>query len=1116
MNEGTRLEPFYGREPAAASGGFAVADAAIDRPLAEACRQFVRERGIPFRDAACAVWALLAARLTGNGSVTLLEVGRSRRPLVCEISKERTFLDLFRDFGHRNGARTESSGPGGTCGPEAAPTNCGIMFAGTEPADIDDAARGLQALLMAAPDTDDLGRLSLRYDRAAFTEGQAREMLGRFVRLLDFAVRRPEALLSEADMLDEAEIGGLLRAPEDVRPHLPDDRTVHALIEKTWAGSERETAMRFGGRSFSLGEIDALANRIAHYLIGERGLRREERVAILLERRPELIAAMLGVLKAGGAYVPIDPGYPEERVRHMVADSGARTVLSSRRWIRLLNRLQWECPDLDAYLCMDSDDALAEPESEHNMLMERGLWEYFGAKADNDISGGGWFNSYTGEPFSAVEMEEFAENVFLKLRPYLRPDARVLEIGCASGLTMFKLAPHVGYYHGTDLSRVIIEKVRARIEAEGISNISVECVAAHEIGSIREDRFDIVVMNSVIQMFHGHNYLRAAIRQALGKMADKGILFIGDIMDHDLKEELCRSLSEHKRAHPGHRTKTDWSAELFVSRAFLEDLAGEFPALKAVEFSRKHGEIENELTRFRFDAVFHVDKSSPPRPHAKRKQQHDRRHLMRYPDTRPEPRAEAGQLAYVLYTSGSTGKPKGVMIEHRAVVNFLEGMGRLFPVGRGSRVLSLTTVSFDIFVLESLFPLARGATIVLADEAEQREPGALERLLRSEKPDLVQMTPSRMHAFLQEEAHLSALTDVPYLLLGGEPLPAGLLRRLNGAVWSRIFNMYGPTETTVWSTAEDVTGRAEANIGGPIQGTEVLILDVPTGRLLPEGAVGEICIAGAGLARGYLNLPRETETKFVPHPYRPGERIYRTGDLGVRLPGGKFQCLGRIDHQIKVRGYRIEPAEIESVLTACEGIREAAVAVCADQGADGDGEAVLCAYFTADGQTPAVQDLRKQLARTLPEYMIPSLFVPLERMPLTPNGKIDRRALPSPKEAARIGAGGPRMPRSATERELAGIWAGVFGAPVGIADDFYEIGGHSILAVKLTTAIRERLGVDLTLAAFFREPTIEGVARLIDSGVFAAAESGREAAFRPSGRESLRGPLPLDEMQQAY
>ncbi|MFJ9461719.1 amino acid adenylation domain-containing protein, partial [Kitasatospora sp. NPDC101447] len=345
--------------------------------------------------------------------------------------------------------------------------------------------------------------------------------------------------------------------------------------------------------------------------------------------------------------------------------------------------------------------------------------------------------------------------------------------------------------------------------------------------------------------------------------------------------------------------------------------------------------------------------------------------------------------AYVIYTSGSTGLPKGVVVPQGALVNFVAAMGDRFGLGVGDRLLAVTTVGFDIAGLELFVPLVRGAAVVVAARDVVRDPVALCALVRSSGASVMQATPSLWRAVLVQDA---SVVERLRVLVGGEALPSDLAVELAARAVS-VANMYGPTETTVWSTVWDVVGEAAGSprIGRPIANTRVYVLDAGL-RPVPAGVPGELYIAGEGVVRGYWRRPELTAGRFVADPFgSAGSRMYRTGDLVRWTRGGELEYLSRVDDQVKLRGFRIELGEIESVLAAHGHVAQAAVLVREDR----PGDKRLVAYVVPAGEgRPVAAELRALAAGRLPEYMVPSAFVVLEAFPLTPNGKLDRRALP--------------------------------------------------------------------------------------------------------------------------
>jgi amino acid adenylation domain-containing protein len=868
----------------------------------------------------------------------------------------------------------------------------------------------------------------------------------------------------------------------DNRTAYPRQATVHALFAEQAAVRPDAVAVMHGEREHSYRELDRASNRLARFLLG-LGLRREERVGVMLGSPFELAASLLGVLKAGGAYVPVEADAPPERLRAVLDDADTRILLSEKRHIRLLNRLQWECPRLDVLFCADSRDVLSEPEGVGEMMREA-IWGHVGRTAFDDISGGGWTSSYTGEWLGRDVMDEYGDNIHAKLLPYLSPTTRVLEIGCGSGISLLRLAPLVGRYYATDLTRTILDWTEREVRRAGLGNVRLHHLPAHETDRVEEDGFDVVVLNSVVQCFSGCNYFRDVLRKAITHMADRGVIFLGNLWDLDRKDNFVRSLVDFRDAQPGrgYRTKTDRAEEFFVSRDMLEDLRHDCPEITEIEFSGMLGSAHSELSEYGFDALLRVDRrcrpASAPRP--RRKAQYDIRALEGCAEgALPETTGPDG-LAYVIHTSGTSGRPKGVMVEHRGIVRLVRDTNYV-RLGPEDRILQTGSLAFDASTFEIWGALLNGGAFCRPPERAVLDPVELARLIARHRITTMFLSTGLFNQLADRDVGLFA--GLRQLLVGGERASPAHMNRVRERHPDLVLvNGYGPTENTTFTTCHRVerSYAGEIPIGSPIANTEVLILD-PEGAPAPVGVTGEICAGGDGLARGYLNDPGLTARRFVPHPWDPGRRIYRTGDLGVWRADGTIDYLGRIDDQIKIRGYRIEPGEIEAQLLASPHVRAALVL---GREAGGAGQ-ILVAYVAIGDRPPEdlVEGLRDRLRRVLPEYMVPSHIVALNSFPLNTNGKINRQALPDPLGAAAARGAVREPPVTETERRLAAIWEEVLGVPrIGATDNFFDWGGHSLKVTRTVALIEQRLGVALPLTVFFARPTIRELAEAILDG----------------------------------
>jgi amino acid adenylation domain-containing protein len=450
-----------------------------------------------------------------------------------------------------------------------------------------------------------------------------------------------------------------------------------------------------------------------------------------------------------------------------------------------------------------------------------------------------------------------------------------------------------------------------------------------------------------------------------------------------------------------------------------------------------------------------------------------------------------GDLAYVLYTSGSTGKPNGVAVPLRALVNLLASMQREPGFGVQDALLAVTTLSFDIAALELFLPLIAGGRVILADRETATDPWRLAALIGDSGCTMMQATPATWRGLIDAGWRGDPRLT---LLCGGEALSRDLADRLMQG-GSTLWNVYGPTETTIWSTLHRVSpGPGPVPIGRPLANTRIYILD-PQGAPMPVGIPGDLFIGGAGVAHGYLNRAELTAQRFVPDPFagEPGARMYRTGDVARYLPDGAIEYLGRCDRQIKIRGFRIEPGEIETALLAHPAVCHSAVIVRAEMSGD---ERLIAYLVAADAARPDAAALRRHLAAGLPNYMLPNAFVWLDALPMTPNGKIDRNALPAP--GGEVGVADFVAPEGEREEKLAAIWRDILGTErVGATDDFFDLGGHSLLVMPLCRRIETEFGRRLSITAVFHGPTIRQIAALLGDGAAARTVALQAGGTRP-------------------
>jgi len=476
----------------------------------------------------------------------------------------------------------------------------------------------------------------------------------------------------------------------------------------------------------------------------------------------------------------------------------------------------------------------------------------------------------------------------------------------------------------------------------------------------------------------------------------------------------------------------------------------------------------------------------------------------------PESGVIPDNLAYVIYTSGSTGKPKGAMNSHRGIVNRLQWMQEEYRLNATDRVLQKTPFSFDVSVWEFFWPLMYGAHLIVARPEGHRDSSYLVNFINEQQITTLHFVPSMLSNFLEEPALHAVQTcqSLRHVICSGEALPFELQQRFferfaDPAV--ELHNLYGPTEAAVdvtyWA-CERESKRQIVPIGRPIANMQMYLLDEHLNRV-PVGVSGELYIGGIGLGRGYLHRRELTAEKFIASPFdhKPGARLYKTGDIARYLSDGSIEYLGRNDHQVKIRGFRIELGEIEAVLGTHPAVHECVVVV----QADASGNKYIIAYIVLEGeQMPGGDELRTLLKQKLPEYMIPSTFMILDALPLSPNGKLDRNALPAPDSEKSLRETSRVAPRTPLEEELASIWRQILNIEqVGVYDDFFEIGGHSLLVTQVIARVRDTCHVDLPLQVMFKTPTIAALAEAIEKVKMRSNEL-HKPSVKPISRDAYR------------
>ncbi len=905
----------------------------------------------------------------------------------------------------------------------------------------------------------------LEYNNGIYSRERAQRMIAHLTELLGNIAAAPGTAIKdlryipgdELRLLESWSEGNRIPAPASVLGSLDDHCRQHP----------QRTALKEGAHKMSYAAFDRMNRQLASFLF--RNTAPQAVVAVLSGLKTVLVPAMAGIFRSHRIYLPLDSGLPFERLKFMLRDARAECLITDSTLYHIANRLQTET-GISHLLCPDTDDPLMleEPVSE---LMTSELWSYVAGQAKDDIELGGWKSSFTGQAFSREEMDEYAANVYEKLKPWLNSSSRVLEIGCSSGISLFRIAPHVGFYYGTDLSADILRKTQKEVEVRGLKNVKLEALAAHEITPANGERYDVIILNSVIQSFSGYNYLHRVMETIVALAADQAVIFLGDLQDLDRKDRMTGELLAFKRQHGPEKytTKTDWSAELFVSREMIEDYRADFSCIAAVEHSEKYGKLQNELSLYRFDSLLHIDKTRPNMGRRKRFSISGKQQLNQT-DTLPE--VNGDETAYLIYTSGTTGYPKGVAVSHHSLSNFTAAMTRLFQndFTAKDKVMLITAPTFDVSLFETWTGLCNGASLIAYDAPEISAREIASFLVRN------RITLAYIHPGLLDEiaGFLGQSEEKPLLnklLVGVEPILQGSLKKYQEILPGiRIINGYGPTETTVCATAYPFVSCDQEDtitpIGRPLDQNTVRLAD-KWGNPVPVGIPGRLFIKGAGVAQGYPTAPELTANSFISD--KEGNTWYDTGDYACWLPAGNLKFMGRKDSQVKVRGYRIELAEIRNTLRKIAGIEKSEVLVTNNR--------IVCFYVSDNPVRPSA--LAEELALHLPAYMVPGQMLQVGRIPLNRHGKTDTAKLLDQLSAALDR--NSELPVTKTEMNLLSLFRELLQVnDIGVTHNFFESGGHSVIAIRLVSKAYNRFKYNLQLIDVFTSPTVRQLAQKAD------------------------------------
>lgn len=747
----------------------------------------------------------------------------------------------------------------------------------------------------------------------------------------------------------------------------PGAALVDLLREAALTHADRPAVITPDGQQLSHDQLAGRVNQLAR-LLAQRGVGRGDFVAVYCERTPWAIAALLAAVTAGAAYVPIDVSWPTARILDVLSQLNVTAVVAGPKQLKRVQEFRWRIPSLVHVICPD----LTEPEMEISPGTRADVREFFDFLVDTEdpVQAAGFNFRPRPVPYTRADVQRYAEHVATLAEQAAGLGADILEIGVGSGEICARLAPSAGRYVAVDPGPQCVRNSVALAAAAGVT-VEGHAIFADEVATTVEGPFDLIVLASTVQFFPDLEYFLQILASLGALLRPGGAVLLADLINPAVE------------SHAGVAVPPELIDRL------PELISGVRSATAMVRKTALHGELAS-----RYDALIRYD-GGP----AERDPLHGR--LWTGTDVGAESAEplDAGRLpedvAYAIFTSGSTGSPKGVLVADRSVVNLIDWLGRTFGISEQDRVLFVTSFCFDLSVWDVFGVLAAGGSIRIATEAELAEPEVLLDILEAEPITIWDSAPAALAMltpFLPLREVSAGRQQLRLVLLSGDWVPLRLPDDLRAAFPNaRVCALGGATECTVWSNYFEV-GEVDPSwpsipYGRPIQNCHYYVLDAELAEC-PIEVPGDLYIGGTAVAIGYVGAPELTASKFLPHPDRPDERIYRTGDRAMWLPDGTIRFLGRLDDQVKLRGYRIELGDVHSALARCPGVSSATVAVAGS----GDGRYLVGFYVPAAGSADETA-LQARLAELLPQYMIPAKLVAVAALPLTPTGKVDKKQL---------------------------------------------------------------------------------------------------------------------------
>lgn len=939
-------------------------------------------------------------------------------------------------------------------------------------------------LALIVREKKDALELNFEYSKNLFDETTISRMANHYKELLKNAMKNLEAEIEKLPLLTKQEKNQLLIEWNQTDRDYSKDKKLHVVFEEQVKKNPHAIAIVDDNNQISYDMLNKKANQIAHLLV-DLGIGKEDVVAVYQDRSWNTIASLYAILKVGSTYVPLDTRWPYTRVLSSLEPlTNLKCVITTSEYANHVQQLCWELPTIKSVFYTDIEDKNLPLEYLDNKKTEF-TWDYLSNYATDEITAGGFFSLYTGNPFSKAEVEQYVKHVVDLIYTDVDKNKTVLEIGCGSGLIMNAVSDQVSLYVGVDPSFKTQERNKNNLKSKGKNNIILVDAYAHEFNKFSGE-YDIVILASVTQYFPGYNYLDFVIKEVFNYVKPGGKLVIADIIDFRKRETFYQSHIKNS----SEQQETIRATGLYVDEKFFNFIGA------SVKILHEREKFSNEL-KCRYDVILEKNKDVKNNGLLINQRQelfYTNWHLNSYPKTNIDKQIDSDQIAYIIFTSGSTGIPKGVKIKHRSVINLIEWVNKTFKISKKDKLLFINSFTFDLSVYDVFGILAAGGSLYLVGQNQVKDTSYLADLICNENITFWNSTPMLLEQVTQilteQQRHSSALG---LIFLSGDWIPLSLPNQLKLLFpLAKVVSLGGPTETTVWSNfyfidrVED--GWNSIPYGKPIQNVHYYILDHCLNPC-PIGVTGQLAVSGVCVADGYIGDINENSERFLPNHLvtkdkkKDFDRLYLTGDLGRYFPDGNIELIGRMDNQIKIRGYRIELGEIEHALVSYAGIKQSVVipkSIYKNRTLEKN--KYLVAYYVSE-QEINEEKIVSFLQTKLPEYMIPSKLIHLKKLPLSANGKIDRKKLSNLKRSSNLKKSSSIIPSIELELKISKIWSKILGLKkVDVKRNFFELGGNSLLAVKLSDMLSQEFSCKFLPVTLFIYPTIKQLVTYLDKG----------------------------------